>query len=110
MTRVPLGINDGLPAGLIANSQQRGREGIIYVAFNYRLGAFGFISGPAVKQGGGVENAALYDQKFALEWVQRHISKFGGDPKRVTVAGESAGGGSVLYQVSVCIELLSPPI
>lgn len=57
---------------------------------NYRLGAFGWLSGPTF-QADGTANAGLYDQRFALEWVRRHISKFGGDPKRVTVFGESAG-------------------
>lgn len=43
----------------------------------------------------GVPNAGLLDISFALEWVQKHISKFGGDNKKVTIAGESAGGGAV---------------
>jgi carboxylesterase type B len=43
-----------------------------------------------------VVNAGLLDQAFAFDWVQKHISKFGGDPKKVTIAGESAGAGSVM--------------
>lgn len=74
--------------------------GVIFVAFNYRLGAFGFSSGPTFNRNGGVPNAGLHDQRFALEWVQQHIDKFGGDPTRVTVMGESAGGGSVMHQIT----------
>lgn len=62
----------------------------------YRLGAFGFLSSPEVKEHGEL-NAGLLDQRFALEWVQEHIAKFGGDPSRVTVAGESSGAGSVMH-------------
>ena len=66
---------------------------------NYRLGAFGWLSGPTFQENGQA-NAGLYDQRFALEWVQKHIAKFGGDPTRVTVFGESAGGGSVMHQIT----------
>lgn len=72
---------------------------MIYVALNYRLGAFGWLSGPTFQEN-GTPNAGLYDQRFALEWVQEHISKFGGDPDRVTVFGESAGGGSIMGQIT----------
>ena len=68
---------------------------MLAVVIQYRLGAFGFAASPEIKTR-GVLNAGLLDQKFALEWVQKHISKFGGDPRRVTISGESAGGGSVV--------------
>lgn len=90
-------VNSGDPAGLI----RRSNEGIVFVALNYRLGALGWISGPTFQADGGDANAALHDQRFALEWVQRHIADFGGDPDRVTVMGESAGAGSIMHQITV---------
>lgn len=77
------------PSGLI----ERSDDGILFVAMNYRLGALGFMAGPTFQQG-GTANAGLYDQRFALEWVQKNIHLFGGDKTKVTVLGESAGGGS----------------
>jgi len=73
-------------------------NGVITVVIQYRLGLFGFLAGEAVKQGGSL-NAGLLDQNYALKWVQAHISSFGGDASRVTLWGESAGGGSVLQQL-----------
>ncbi|CEJ93479.1 hypothetical protein VHEMI09063 [[Torrubiella] hemipterigena] len=89
----------GSPAGLLKSSQAQGSDGMIFVAINYRLGAFGWLSGPSLQEN-GTANAGLYDQRLALEWVQTHISKFGGDPNRVTVTGESAGGASTMYQMA----------
>ncbi|KAF2280548.1 alpha/beta-hydrolase [Westerdykella ornata] len=71
------------------------KKAFIGVTIQYRLGAFGFLSSAEVKAIGS-PNAALLDMKFALEWVQTHIAKFGGDKERVTISGESAGGGAVM--------------
>ena len=59
----------------------------------------GYLSGPTL-QDNGVANAGFYDQELSLKWVQKYISKFGGDPHRVTIMGESAGGGSVMHQIT----------
>ncbi|KAJ4348451.1 uncharacterized protein N0V89_009825 [Didymosphaeria variabile] len=88
------------PAGLLAESGKLGDAEVIYVALNYRLGALGFTSGPSFLAEGGVSNLALYDQRFALEWVQKNIHLFGGDKDKVTVFGESAGGGSIMHQIT----------
>ncbi|KAJ4988308.1 carboxylesterase 2 [Stagonosporopsis vannaccii] len=69
----------------------------IGVSIQYRLGAFGFLASDEVFRR-GVVNAGLLDQQFALQWVQQHIHRFGGDPRRVTIWGVSAGGGSVMLQ------------
>ncbi|MCS7480675.1 carboxylesterase/lipase family protein [Umezawaea endophytica] len=66
------------------------RDGVVCVTVNYRLAAEGFLY-----LGDGVANLGLQDQVAALEWVRDNISAFGGDPSRVTVAGESAGAMSV---------------
>ncbi|KAK1634242.1 carboxylesterase [Colletotrichum phormii] len=88
------------PAGLIAKAQEDGSDGVIYVALNYRLGLFEWMSGPAFTEQGGVANLGLRDQRLALEWIQENIHLFGGDPDNVTVLGESAGGGSILHQLT----------
>ncbi|KAJ6524285.1 Alpha/Beta hydrolase protein [Mycena vulgaris] len=73
-------------------------RGIVLVIIQYRLGVFGFLPGAEVKKNGAL-NAGLLDQDFALRWVNKHITKFGGNPTKVTIWGESAGAGSVLQQV-----------
>ena len=74
------------------------RQGIVFVSFNYRLGRLGFFAHPALtaEAAGPLGNYAYLDQIAALEWIKSNIAVFGGDPSRVTVMGESAGGISVL--------------
>lgn len=74
------------------------KKGVVFVSINYRLGVFGFLTHPALAamnpdqpQG----NYGLQDARAALEWVQRNIAAFGGDPKTVTIFGTSAGGDTV---------------
>ena len=77
------------------------RNGVIVVTVNYRLGALGFLADTALtsRPGGSSGNYGLMDQQAALRWVQRDIRAFGGDPRNVTLAGESSGGLSVLAQL-----------
>jgi len=76
-------------------------DGVVAVTINYRLGALGFLAHPALAswRGGPSGNYGLMDQQAALRWVQDNIRRFGGDPHNVTIAGESAGGLSVLAQM-----------
>ncbi|KAF3034908.1 hypothetical protein E8E12_005489 [Didymella heteroderae] len=67
----------------------------VAVAIQYRLGAFGFLSSADVQKDGAL-NAGILDMAFALQWVQDYIGRFGGDASRVTISGESAGGGGVM--------------
>jgi para-nitrobenzyl esterase len=77
-------------------------DGTIVVTINYRLGALGFLAHPALadRPGGSSGAYGLMDQQAALRWVQRNIRAFGGNPRKVTIAGESAGGLSVLAHVA----------
>ena len=77
------------------------KGGVIVVTINYRLGYLGFFAHPALDTEGHLAgNYGLLDQQFALKWVQRNIGAFGGDRKRVTIFGESAGGLSVYSQLA----------
>ncbi|KAG5988123.1 hypothetical protein E4U54_004763 [Claviceps lovelessii] len=69
------------------------RHDVLVVTFNYRVGVFGFPGAPQIAD--EEQNLGLLDQRLALRWVQRNIAAFGGDPRRVTIFGESAGAGSV---------------
>jgi para-nitrobenzyl esterase len=81
------------------------RQGVVLVSINYRLGPFGFFAHPLLSresEKGVSGNYGLLDQIAALQWVQKNIRSFGGDPNRVTIFGESAGG------LNVCCLMASP--
>ncbi|MBL7857396.1 MAG: carboxylesterase family protein [Cyclobacteriaceae bacterium] len=81
------------------------KKGIVVVTVNYRLGLFGFFAHPELSKEAPYKasgNYGLLDQAFALKWVQKNIAAFGGDPKKVTIAGESAGS------ISVSAQMVSP--
>ncbi len=82
---------------------QIARRGVVLVTIPYRVSAFGFLAHPeltAETGGVGCTNFGLYDQKAALDWVKRNIAAFGGDPDAITIFGQSAGGRSVLFQLT----------
>ncbi|HWC81791.1 MAG TPA: carboxylesterase family protein [Pseudonocardiaceae bacterium] len=94
----------GFRAGTGANPRFDGenlaRKGVVVVTFNYRLGTFGFLATPELSAESGHQasgNYGLLDCVSVLDWVRRNISAFGGDPGRVTIAGQSAGAGSVNF-------------
>ncbi len=77
-------------------------QDVIVVSVNYRVGALGFLDLRSVPDGDTADtNCGLHDLLLALQWVQRHIGDFGGDPSRVTVFGESAGAGSIMHLLTV---------
>lgn len=112
--RVPRGVRPGerlpvlvwLPGGGFVTGAAKEYDGtelatsgrLMVVTVNYRLGALGYLSSPALGEG----NYGLMDQAAALRWVRRNAASFGGDPENVTLAGQSAGARSV------CALLASP--
>jgi carboxylesterase type B len=79
------------PYALMRHSE----NAFIFVNIQYRLGAYGFVGSKKYTAEGGAANVGLLDQRFAMEWVQKNIAAFGGDPEKVTIQGGSAGAGSV---------------
>ncbi|KAI9804627.1 MAG: hypothetical protein M1833_006701 [Piccolia ochrophora] len=92
--------SEGKPTQLLSYGTLNSTDApIIFVAMNYRLGTFGWLSSPKGNKN-RVANAGLFDQRLALEWVQKNIAAFGGDPTRVTVMGQEAGAESVMYHIT----------
>ena len=97
----------GLAAGDGSENRYDGenmaKKGIVTLTVNYRLGIYGFFAHPELTKESpnhASGNYGFLDQNAALKWVQANIAKFGGDPKRVTIAGESAGSISVSAQMA----------
>ena len=85
------------------DGESMARKGIVSLTVNYRLGVFGFMAHPELTKESphhGSGNYALLDQNAALRWVQNNIAAFGGDPTKVTIAGESAGSIAVSAQMA----------
>jgi para-nitrobenzyl esterase len=81
------------------------RSDVVFVTFNYRLGAMGYLDTLALERknrDGAAGNFGILDQQAALRWVQRNIKAFGGDPRSVTLAGQSAGASNT------CVQMASP--
>ncbi|KAF5361721.1 hypothetical protein D9758_007283 [Tetrapyrgos nigripes] len=105
--RVDKGTSAMDASAIVGRSVQRGTP-IIYVSFNYRLGPLGFPQGREAEEKGAL-NLALKDELLALEWVNKHIDKFGGNKDKVTVGGVSSGAimTAILFMHS-SLEKISP--
>ena len=92
------GFQGGSGSERVFDGEAFARKGVIVVTFNYRISVFGFLAHPELTKESRYHasgNYGLLDQVAALEWIKRNIGAFGGDPSRVTIAGESAGAYSV---------------
>ena len=95
----------GASSQTVYDGEPLASQGVVLVSANYRLGIFGFLAHPALSQesADGVSgNYGMLDMLAALQWVQRNIAQFGGDPDNVTIFGESAGG------TAVCLLMVMP--
>lgn len=81
----------------LQSAESFAKNGIITVTFNYRLGAFGFLGSQNLSLAG---NYGFLDQRMAIQWVSNNIGAFGGDPGRITLAGDEAGAMSVAAHIS----------
>ena len=92
----------GYTAEMEFDGERIARRDIVVVQVNYRLGAFGFLSHPEITsaQSDAPANFGHLDQQAGLRWVKRNIKAFGGNPDNITIAGQSAGGGSVLAHLA----------
>jgi len=99
------GFSSGSAACAVYDGEEMSKKGIIFVSINYRVGVLGFLAHPELSSVSGNKvsgNYGLLDQVAALKWIQKNIEAFGGDPQKVTIAGQSAGS------MSVCALVASP--
>jgi len=88
--------NEGSSSIAVYNGAELAKKGVVVVTANYRVGPLGFLAHPELtKEAGTSGNYGLLDQIAALRWVQKNIAGFGGDPRQVTIFGQSAGAMSV---------------
>lgn len=98
------GFNTGSASQPNYDGEHLAQKGAVVVTFNYRLGAFGFFAHPELTKEldrRGAANFGMMDAIAALQWVQKNIVAFGGDPKRVTIFGESAGSAMIADLMAV---------
>ena len=96
------GFQWGYTSEMEFNGEQLAKRGVIVVSVAYRLNCFGFLAHKDITKEApdAPSNFGLLDQKFGLNWVYRNIAAFGGDPEKITIAGQSAGGSSVMHQLA----------
>lgn len=96
------GLQWGYPAEMEFDGERLARRGVVVVTVNYRINVFGFLAHPQLtrEQPDAPGNFGSLDQQAGLKWVVRNIAAFGGDPANITIAGQFAGGGSVLSQMA----------
>jgi len=107
------GLTRGSGAVPFYDGEALAKKGVVLVTINYRLGVFGFFAHPELSKESDRNasgNYALLDQIAALEWVHKNIQAFGGDPKRVTIFGESAGSWSVNYLMATPLARAAAPL
>ncbi len=96
------GLQVGHPSEMEFDGERIARRGIVVVTINYRLNVFGFLCHPELTAEApeAPANFGNLDQQAATRWVKRNIAAFGGDPDNITIGGQSAGGGSVMSQLT----------
>jgi para-nitrobenzyl esterase len=96
------GLQVGHTAEMEFDGERIARRGVVVVTINYRLNVFGFLAHPEITAEApeAPANFGNLDQQAATRWVKRNIAAFGGDPDNITIGGQSAGGGSVMSQLT----------